>query len=190
MERKTKITNIVVIALAVTVVFMSIGFAAFSQNLNIIGTATVKPASWKVQFDNTNTAASLTTGSVTPTTNTITETAYSFEVTLEKPNDFFEANLTVKNAGTIDAELKSITMSGVDNSNNKYLQYTLTYDGVEYSTDTSGLDLPLAANATKSVKVRVAYVLPTEATDLPSTQQQVQIKGTLLYEAATDDNQP
>ena len=70
MEKRTKITNIVVIALAVTVVFMSIGFAAFTQQLNINGTATVEPATWKVQFDTTNSATTISSGSVTPTTET------------------------------------------------------------------------------------------------------------------------
>ena len=184
MEKNTKITNIVVIALAVTVVFMSIGFAAFTQQLNINGTATVEPASWEVKFDTTNTAATLAQGSVTPTTNTISDTAYTFAFTLAKPGDFFEADLTVVNAGTINAVLNSIRMSGVDSNNSAYLSYTLSYNGTNYTSDNTSLSIPLNANATAPVKIRVEYLLPAQSSQLPTTQQNVTIAGSLGYSSA------
>lgn len=185
MERKTKITNIVVIALAVTVVFMSIGFAAFTQQLNINGTATVKPAAWKVQFLNGDNDVTYSENSVEPTSKSITETAYNYEITLNRPTDFFEVELRAANTGTIDAKLTQVQMSVSGDTNySKYLTYSLSYDGTTYTENTT-LSSPtvLAAGVDVPVKIRVEYKLPENATDLPATQQTLSISGALMYSA-------
>ena len=52
MERRKDGQIIAIAALAIAIVFMSVGFAVFAQNLNINGTATVEKAVWDVHFDN------------------------------------------------------------------------------------------------------------------------------------------
>lgn len=186
MERKTKITNIVVIALAVTVVFMSIGFAAFAQQLNITGTATVKKAEWSVHFDTRDNAMEIDPDGVQPTKSTLTETDYTFEVTLDKPKDYFEVELLVANDGDFDAVLDKLEMgvTGDDNYSN-YLTYTLTYDGTPYTETTTFTNnkpsLPSDSSAT--VKVRVDYNLPSESEKLPNADKTLQISGKLYYSA-------
>ena len=182
MEKQTKVTNIAIIALAVAVVFMSIGFALYSQQLTLTGTATVKPSSWNVKF-NTTTGATVAQGSVAATTANLTDTAYTYSFTLNKPGDYFEVDLTVQNAGSIDAALKKVTMTGVDSSNSDYLRYTLTYAGTPYTQTTDGLSIALNAEATATVKVKVEYLLPEDSAKLPQTQQTVTIFGALDYES-------
>ena len=182
MEKQTKVTNIAIIALAVAVVFMSVGFALYSTQLTLNGTATVKPASWSVKFD-TTAGATVAQNSVPATTSNLTDTAYTYSFTLNKPGDYFEVDLSVVNDGTINAILKKITMNGVDSSNNKYLRYTLTYAGTPYTQTTDGLSTALNAEATATVKVKVEYLLPNDSADLPQTQQTVTIFGALDYES-------
>jgi len=182
MERQTKVTNIAIIALAVAVVFMSVGFALYSQQLTLNGTATVKPASWNVKFD-TTAGATVAQNSVAATTSNLTDTAYTYSFTLAKPGDFFEVDLTVVNAGTIDAILKKITMTGIDANNSDYLKYTLTYAGTPYTQTTEGLSTALNSEATASVKVKVEYLLPEDSAKLPKTEQTVTIFGALDYES-------
>lgn len=182
MEKQTKITNIAIIALAVAVVFMSVGFALYSQQLTLNGVATVKPASWNVKFD-TTTGATVAQGSVAATTSNLTDTAYTYSFTLNKPGDYFEVDLSVVNAGTINAILKKITMTGIDANNSDYLKYTLTYAGTPYTQTTEGLSTALNSEATAAVKVKVEYLLPGDSAKLPQTEQTVTIFGALDYES-------
>ena len=183
MERQTKVTNIAIIALAVAVVFMSVGFALYSQQLTLNGTATVQPATWSVKFD-TTTGVTPGQGSVAATTSTLTDTSYTYAFTLAKPGDFFEMDIPVVNAGTINAQLKTITMSQLSASQSNYLSYTLSYNGTPY-TQTTTLSTPVALNAqaTATVKVKVEYLLPNDSANLPQTAQTVTITGALDYES-------
>ncbi len=194
MERKTKITNIVVIALAVTVVFMSIGFAAFAQQLDITGTATVKKAEWKVEFDTDARATTINPQGIQPTTSNVQATNYEFAVALNRPKDFFEVELTVANHGTIDALLTGVSMDAKNSEDanedvSKYLDYTLTYDdGVNepqvFTDDTSLTSNPISLpgdNAAATVTIRVEYKLPGQSSDLPATDKTINITGALNY---------
>ena len=164
------------------VLLMTVGFAAFVAKLQIDGTVSVTPTKWSVHY--VNGTITPTTGSVTATTASVNNTTYSFDVDLDKPGDFYEATVQVTNDGDFDAVLTSITMSGVTSSNSGYLAYTVTYDGTPYSATTTGLSRQLSAGASKNVKVRVEYLLPADANDLPTgtTPISVNLTGTLHYD--------
>ena len=65
MEKKISYSGLVVVVLAVAVLVMSVGFAVFSTNLSINGTAQVSSSSWQVEFDESSYEE--TVGSVSPT---------------------------------------------------------------------------------------------------------------------------
>ena len=166
MEKGKNVQLAVIAVLAVAVLAMSVGYAAFSTQLNLNGTANVKASSWNVAFDED-------------------ATTVSYSVTLEKPGDYYEADVNVKNTGTFDANLTGITMSSLTTEQQKYLKYTVTYDGTEYTASTSNLAIALAKQTgTAPVKVRVEYVQPTDATDLPASDVEVSLTATLAYEQA------
>ena len=171
----------VMILLLIAVLLMTVGFAAFVSNLQIDGTVNVTPTKWSVHY--VSNSITPTSGSVTATAS-VNETTYSFEVDLEKPGDFYEATVQVTNDGDFDAVLTSITMSGVTSANSAYLLYTVTYDDSTYASSTTGLSKELDAGATENVKVRVEYLLPADAEDLPtgSTPITVNLTGTLHYD--------
>lgn len=186
MEKKRNGQLAVILVLAVAILFMSVGFAAYSTTLNINGTATVKANKWSVHFVDTSYAE--TTGSVAATNHTISDTSATYTVTLTKPGDFYEFSIDVINDGSFDAVLKSITMSTLSAAEAKYLTYTLTYDGTAYTASQSGLSLSLpyaTGSNTKTVKVRVSYVQPENSADLPTTEDAtVTLTASLGYEQA------
>ena len=164
---------------------MTVGFALYTQTLNINGTATVKGSPWNVHYIENDITP--TSGSVTATAATVTETNFSFTVTLEKPGDFYEATINVENEGTMAALLKTVTMSTLTAAQQEYLTYTVTYNnGTAYTATTNNITgVRLPASGTHPVKVRVAYVQPADSNDLPSSDTTVTVTGSLYYESET-----
>lgn len=185
MEKKISYSGLVVVVLAVAVLVMSVGFAVFSTNLSINGTAQVSSSSWQVEFDESSYEE--TVGSVSPTSDpTINTTSMTYQVTLAKPTDFYEFTIDVKNLGTFNAQLKSITMTDISEHAN-YLKYTVTYNGTQYTQTTSNLSIPLeAGTGVEEVKVRVEYVQPSDASQLPSEAKTVTLSASLDYEQVAD----
>ena len=185
MRKEKSIQNVTIIVLAVAILVMSVGFALYSTTLTINGTATFKKALWSVEFDTdsySETASSTVT--VDQTDSDVFQfgkTSLVYDVTLPAPGDVYEFTVDVYNAGTIDAELSGVTLSKSVVSGNvgAYVSYTVEYtytdsSNVEhtstYTSSTSGLALPLAADTSATVKVTVAYVAPSDPNALPTTE--------------------
>ena len=171
MEKKKNTQIIVIAVLSFALLFMSAGFAAFATTLNINGTATVKTNKWSVHYVTTSYAE--TANSKAASAHNVTDTDFTFTVTLTKPKDFYEATVNVINDGTFNANLTSITMSTLTAAQQKYLTYKVYYDGHEFTANQTGLSysLPFADGSnTKPVKVRLDYVQPENSADLPQEQ--------------------
>ena len=183
---KNKNTQILVIAvLSFAILFMSVGFATYASTLNINGTAEVKASKWSIHYVNTSYKES--TGSKAATSKSVTNTDFTFAVTLEKPGDFYEAEVNVINDGTFDAKLKALTMSTLTEAQQKYLRYTVTYDGTDYTASATGLSnsLPYTSGSnTKVVKVKVEYFQPEASADLPQENVDVTLTASLDYSQA------
>lgn len=183
MEKKKKKEIGIVLLLLVAVVIMTVGFASYTQRLNITGNVTVKGSPWDVRYKTGASDYSETTGSVAASAHTLGNTDFSFTVTLNKPGDFYEATITAKNFGSVGAQLKKITMSSLTSDQAKYLTYTIKYNGTSYSSTTDGLTTALAAGAEHPVIVRVEYKSSAEQADLPTTDQTITVTGNLDYES-------
>ena len=183
MKKGVGFSAVLIVLLVVAVVAMSIGFAVFSQNLNINGTATVASSNWNVQFKTDSYQESVGSVQVDTGNRTLNATSMTFDVDLAKPGDFYEFTVTVENAGTLNAYLSGITMSTLDEDQQKYLKYQITYDnGSTYTTTTSSLNNDLASGATADVKVRVEYIQPAVPEDLPTDgPQEITLTATLNY---------
>ena len=181
-NRKKKEIGIIVLLL-VAVAIMTIGFAAYTQTLNITGNLTVKGSPWNVHY--VENSITPTTGSVTATNPSVTKTDFTFTVTLEKPGDFYEATIQAWNEGTIDANLKKITMSTLSEAQGKYLKYTVKYNGTEYNATSNVTGVTLAKGAKHPVVVRVEYLEPATSAELPATDQTITVTGNLDYESVS-----
>lgn len=187
MEKKISYSGVVIVLLAVAVVAMSIGFAAYSTSLNITGNTKVEANSWKVEFDPDTYA--VTAGSTTETAEAVVNgTSVTYNTTLAKPGDYFEFTIKVKNLGTFDAKLISVTMpDDITAQHTNYLKYTVSYGSNQYTrtTNTSTNNLVLAAGSgEETVKVRVEYDVNVSDENLPSEAQNLTLTTTLGYEQA------
>ena len=107
--------NIVIGILCCMVVFMSVGYAALSQNLKINGTANIT-GSWDIYIDSItfNTSESSTTTSGTGSVDASEKTKATYAANLLKPQDVVVYDVVVANNGTIDAILDDIILTPVD----------------------------------------------------------------------------
>ena len=188
MKKNINYSSITMLLLVVAVVVMAVGFANFSNNLNIKGTTTVSGASWNVGFVSDSYEESSGSLSVAEGDRSISNLSMTYKVTLSKPGDFYEFTVDVKNSGTFDASLTGITMTSLTEAQSKYLTYKVYYNGTEYTATNSNIsnvvlnctDTETTDNVAK-VKVRVEYIQPASADDLPSTAQEIELQATLSY---------
>jgi len=168
------IASIVLSVVAICITGMV--YAAFSQQLDINGSATVKASSWKIKFSNMQTPVK--TGTAVAETPTLTDTKVGdYEVTLTTPGDSVSFTFDIVNAGSFDAEISTVTIptptcegtgtnATTDASNVcKNLSYTLTYkDGGATVQNGDALD----AGVTRTVVLTLTYSSATDASELPT----------------------
>lgn len=189
-DRKTKV--IAVCALLIAIISLSIGFAAFSENLTIGGTGSVKAASWEVKFMNLQSAVLVGTATevTAPTINTNDTNIGDYSVTLSAPGDSVSYTFDIANEGTINAAITSITIptptctgtgeSATTDAANvcSNLEYSLTY------SDNTALAVGNTLNkeATKTAKLTLKYKSITDDSLLPKNDVAISNLGiTIVY---------
>ena len=101
---------LVVAALIISIVAIGIGFAAFSQNLTINGSASVQTSSWKVKFSDLS-SATLTGTAAEVTKPTLSDTTIeTYNVTFKTPGDSVSYKIKVSNTGSYNAKITTATI--------------------------------------------------------------------------------
>ena len=175
-NNKKVLYGLVALALVLSVVGISIGFAAMSTDLTINGSAEVVPSSWDIKFKDLS-SPTITGAAEVTTAPTITSDTHigNYAVKLTKPGDSVTYTFKVANEGTIDAKLTdfikatpTFTGTGATASadativQNNFV-YTVTYsDDTAITKNTDELD----AESYKTVKLVVGY--KADATELPT----------------------
>ena len=120
MGRNRNVKIYVIFALVISVMGLSIAYAAYSATLLISGTVTAKKSSdsWNVHFESPDGSTALTPtlgGNAKVTSSaTLTETKISdFEITFYAPGDSISYDFEVKNTGSVDATLNKITLGSL-----------------------------------------------------------------------------
>lgn len=182
MKKSFNYSTIAVIVLAVAVTVMAIGYANFTQDLKINGTANISSASWNVHFDEESLKE---TGNITGASHSFNGTTMEYSVGLTKPGDTYSFEIDVKNSGTFNAELSGITLTKSTEIQNtdieKYLTYQVTYAGNTYTANASDLSVALNSSSSEKVTVTVTYVQPTNPEALPTTTVPVKLGLVLSY---------
>ncbi len=189
MGTKKKKQSVVLLLLLLAVILMTIGFAAYTSTLNINGNVTVKGSPWKVLYNNAYATDGVNTTANTSATTTVTseaidtnDTNFAFTVTLSKPGDIYEAEVALHNYGTMTAYLNQVNLGTLTTAQQKYLQYTITYGGTTYSASNQAIDsVSLAAGAEQVATIKVQYLQPADANDLPATDTTVTITGSFVF---------
>ena len=163
-----KIQNIVLGVLAVGLIGITVAYASLSQNLTINGTAKVAAATWDVHFEGMN--AGTATGYATlPTTGKLAASGTSVSGnigTLKAPGDTITYTFNVKNAGSINAKISSITApnltcapvaSGGSQTvaNNVCANLTYTIEYTSESPKTIAVGNTLTAGASKNITLKI-----------------------------------
>ena len=174
-----KIQNIVLGVLAVGLIGITVAYASLSQNLTINGTAKVAAATWDVHFEGMN--AGTATGYATlPTTGKLAASGTSVSGnigTLKAQGDTITYTFNVKNAGSINAKISSITApnltcapatSGGSQTvaNNVCANLTYTIEYTSESPKTIAVGNTLTAGASKNITLKI--VNSSAATTLAS----------------------
>ena len=184
MNKKYKKKNIKIVLLLL-ILCITIGYAALTSNLNIVGTSNINNASWDVHWNNVQiTNGSVTGTNVTTAAHILTgNTEVEYSITLGTPGDFYEFTVDAVNAGSIDAMIGSFS-NKVYQSNGTtertipdYLTYSVTYsDGVSLAANHL-----LSANTTETYKVRVEFKTDINANQLPSSADTLVFKFNVNY---------
>ncbi len=114
MEKQRREKVLAVISLIVSVICLSIAFAAMSTNLIINGDAALENSSWDIHFENLSepkivgTAKELKEPSIDDTT------IKNVSVSLKNPGDSVTYEFDIVNAGTTDAKSDGYILNGYD----------------------------------------------------------------------------
>ena len=170
-ERKS---NILIVLLLLLII--SIGFSALTASLSIVGNTSISRNSWDVHFANVQLSSGSVSGAVAPTLNAnANEVTYS--VTLSNPGDYYEFTVDAVNAGSIDAMIDSFSNTGLTTAQQKYLQYTVTYnDGGAFANKQY-----LKHGVTEKYKVKVSYKTDINPDDLPTSNQTITLTFSVNY---------
>ena len=169
--------------LTFAILFMSVGFATYSQTLNIQGTVDVNAVKWSIRWK-TNSLA-VQNDSVSLTTSSLSDTDVTFTATLEKPGDKVHFKVTAINDGDFNAKLSAITMTSLTTAQAKYLTYSVKYAGTTYTSSTSGLNVSLPATSGSNeaeVEVTATYIQPENSNDLPASNVTITLSASFDYD--------
>jgi len=166
------------ITLAVLLILaISVGYAALSTTLTINGTANIASNSWLIYFTNVQVTTGSVTATTVPTTNGTSTTTLTWAVNLQTPGDFYEYYVDVKNDGTIDAMIGSLSSTSLTTNQAKYLDYSVTYDDGAVIEQYDRLD----SGDMVTLKVRVEYKTDLNPEDLPSEPTEITFEYTSNY---------
>jgi len=141
---KEKKRNIIIGSLCAVVLLMAVGYAAFQTVLNIQGTSNIT-SSWNVKITNV-TSKNIVGTAINNGDPTFEELSATFKTSLQAPGDSIEYDITVSNAGSLDAKLDEITLSDTNNPAIKFTASGITKGDV------------ITAGSTKVLTVKVEYL--------------------------------
>lgn len=188
--------NAAIIVLALAIIVMSVGYAAYSTQLQLKGTTTVQSSKWSILLQNPQKYSTTTIDDSKITKLAIEDLAVNFAAEMSI-QDTFSFTVDVVNDGTFDAKLtdwsltakntttgEAITINDTKTgASNSYLTYSVKWlDGTALAEND-----PLKRKATgktdnkKTLLITVQTNEPTLATDLPETDQSFEFDFRMNY---------
>lgn len=157
MKKEKKDKKYLVLIVLLLLFTVSIGYAVLSRNYNFNGLINVKGNAWDItppdSGDITEEPADPANPpqvEVDPDTGDVT---ISYKATLEEPGDIYTLTVPIRNNGTIDAVLQTVTTTPLTTEQQEYLTYSIT---AEDGSELQGKDL-VASTGEIRVKITVKY---------------------------------
>lgn len=131
--KRNSYENIVISVLILMIVAsISVGFAILSSTLRIRGTAGIPAMSWDIHFENLVESEVTNITPNEPAQIAANKLDINFDINLALENDKYAFDTEIVNSGTIDAQINTIELYGLDAINSKYLDYDVKYiDGTD-----------------------------------------------------------
>lgn len=181
--RKNKNTKIIIL-LCFLLLSITVGYAIIGTNLNINGISTINNPTWDVHFENIQISSDNVATVIQAPTIDNSKTTITYSVTLNKPGDYYDFYVDIKNAGTIDAEIISLdgTVNGsYDFEIPDYLELRTVYaDGTDFAPHHL-----LSANSKETLYTHVGFSKYINANQLPSSSRTFNVVLTVNYAQAT-----
>jgi hypothetical protein len=165
MERGRDRKNLLIGSLIAVVLIMSVGFALFSQALEINSTGTIS-GSWSVKFKSSSlTEVSKSTGA-TVNASTVSEDKLSatFSANLTQPGDYAEYYVEVENTGSINAVLDSITLTPKSAENTSAIKFS--YQILNGTNEVAAGNMTGAGTYNKTTDIVTDYAPLTKTTGI------------------------
>ena len=177
-----KILYTMLLVLMVSVLSLSVAYAALATTLKIMGTAQITSSTWNIYFSNPVVKSGSTSTEV-PTI--VSATKVSFNAELSLPGDFYEFTINAVNDGSIDAMIESIIKSPeLTTEQAKYIKYEVSYQTGESIQSNQ----ELKAGTSVPIKVRIEYRKDISTSELPTTKTELSLSITLNYVQSTDSS--
>lgn len=164
--------NFLLVALIVILLAIAVGYAAFSANITISGTATAS-GTWDVKFLSASVDTSYGTANVTGEKND----TLSVNVTLGYPGDGCTVTANIQNAGTVPAKLTGFTLT--DDQGKEFSNSEIEITTPTIATDGSEV---IAAGGTCPVTFGIKW-----KKDSTTTTATAKFKINFTYEQATNE---
>ena len=172
--------KLIIYGLLGVLMLTTVAYASLQTILNVSGTVVKKGNLWNIYFTNPSSASIV--GTATGGSLNIQASSLNFQVSLYKPGDKVTYTVDIKNGGTIDAVLNSISLTGLDTASNNNINYTVTYsDGSTIKQDDT-----LDVEANKTLKITVEF--DSSATSLPVSDVNLTFGVTLIYQQTTGNS--
>lgn len=166
---------------------VGVAVAAFSQDLNINGTANIKATNWNIHFENLQAVALVGKASevTAPTIDTNTTKIGDYAVELKAPGDATSYTFDVKNDGDLDAEITAITIktgagltctsTGANATANSAVCGKLNYTLKNADNSDVAVGDELSVGASKTLTLKLEF--DGSATDADLPDQDVAVSG-------------
>lgn len=113
----------------ILILFISIGFAYLSATLNIAGLIGYKGNSWNIYFDNVQMIKNDVSADKPIINNS--KDSVDFNISFSEPGEIYKFSVDVVNDGTIDAMIGEFIKTGIDSTNEDYIDYSVKYSNGE-----------------------------------------------------------
>lgn len=155
--------------------YLFLGYAILNTTLGINGVLEVSKNTWDIHFEN----IVANDEDTFPSAITILEsgTEISFDASFTKPGDSCSFLVDIVNSGTIDAKLSEVLKSGLTSSEEKYLNFIVTYkNGKEIKSNDA-----LYASSKETILIEVRYDMDIQEEDLLSVDHSLSLSVSMNY---------
>ena len=160
------------------ILFIGIGYAYLTSNLTLSGSTKLAGNTWDIHFANLVVNSSSVSTSTPATIDPTDNTSIDYEVTLDKPGDFYEFTVDIVNAGSITGKISLLTNTGIPTELKDIIDYSIVYTNKNTPVQVNDL---LNHNSSKNIKVKVSFIEDISNNDLPSDDIDLDLNLSITY---------